>query len=113
MSDLLIWVYIIISLVIGMIFLYKGFILKKKNPNKNLWKIFVLLGSLFTFIIPGVIIFLYFYYREAYMITCYEQVAQEIGLASTSITVRKELFNKFLRENKIKQTIYNKIYKGD
>lgn len=113
MSDLIILVYFIISLVIGIVFLYKGFILKKKNPNKNLWKIFLLLGCLFTFFLPGLIIIFYFYYREAYVVMCYEQVAEEIGLASTSIAVRKELVNKFLKENKISQRIYNKIYKGD
>jgi len=113
MSGLLILIYIIILLVIGIVFLYKGFVLKKKNPDKKRWKIFLLLGCLFTFFLPGLIIIFYFYYRGAYVVICYEQVAEEIGLASTSIAVRKELFNKFLKKNKISQKIYNKIYNGD
>lgn len=113
MSDVLILIYIVISLFTGVLFFYKGFNLKNKSPNRNLWKLFLFLGCLFTFIIPAIIIFFYFYYRRTYTIMCYEMVAKEIGLASTSIAVRKDLFNKFLKDNKISQKIYNKIYKVD
>ena len=114
MSDLLILIYIIISILVGIPCLYKGFVLKKKTQEKNLWKLFLLLGSLFTLIVPGIIIFFYFYMKkEAMTIMCYKPLAKSIGIASTNIAIRKGLFNKFLKDNKINQRIYNKIYRGD
>ena len=109
MSDLLILIYILISLAIGMPCLYKGFVLKKKTPRSRTWKILLFLGALFTFVIPGIIILLYFYSRTA--VTCYIAVANSLGITSTGIVVRERLAKKFLKENKISSSVYEKIKK--
>lgn len=100
----LLFVFLIVPLGIGIYCLKKFSYYKKKEPNGLKWKIYLILGSILTFIIPGIIAFILV--SSLFWVTCYLPMLPN-SVSSVLLVSRKELLEKYRK--KIGNKIYGKI----
>jgi len=106
MLEILLIILIIISIIIGAIFLYKY---KKTKQKKFLW-----LGLVLSFVVPGILILILFWWIYTSAITCYAPVSDN-GYLSTIIGLplfikqRDRFVNKF--KNQVSKDVFDKISK--
>lgn len=98
---------LLIPFSIGLFLLKKFRYYRLKEPNGYKWKIYLILGSILTLIVPGVIAYFLLYY-VFFRPTCYMLPPQITSTTSSLLLIhRKELLEKYRK--KIGSKVYEKI----
>ena len=77
---------------------------RKKEPRGYKWKFYLIIGSILTFVIPGIIAYLTFF---AVTVTCYAPMIPPNVSSSLLLINRKKFLEKY--RNKIGNKAYEKI----
>lgn len=100
----LLFIVFIVPLGIGIYCLKKFSYYKKKEPKGIKWKIYLILGSILTFIIPGIIAFILV--SSLFWVTCYLPMPPN-SVSSVLLASRKKLLEKYRK--KIGSKVHEKI----
>jgi heme/copper-type cytochrome/quinol oxidase subunit 2 len=94
----------LIPFVIGIYCLKKFTYYRKKDPRGYKWKVYLVIGSILTFIIPGIVMYLSI---MAVTITCYAPMIPPNVSSSLLLMNRKKFLEKY--RDKIGNKVYEKI----
>lgn len=105
------WVFVWLSIIIGLVCFYLSYRYNKKSSKNGKWKLFFVLGCVFTLVVPLILYYLYKMFRTP-IVTCYMVGPGFSALISPGLLkMRKNLLEKHLKENKISNSVYEKIKK--
>lgn len=89
---------------IGIYCLKKFQYYRKKEPRSYKWKIYLIIGSILTFVIPGIIAYFTFW---SVTVTCYAPMIPPNISSSLLLMNRKKFLEKY--RDKIGNKVYEKI----
>jgi len=105
--------FVFLSAIFGIASFVLSYKFQKKEPKNNNWKIFLIIGSVLTFVVPLVLYYLYKTYKPVIPpdIMCYIIGPVSSIMSIQMLNTRKNLLEKHFKQNKIYSSVYEKIKK--
>lgn len=105
------WTILWLSVIVGIFCFIISYKFRKSKPNDKVWKISLILGGVFTFVLPLILYYIYKTYRSP-DIMCYMIGPLSSIMSVQMLNIRKDFLERHFKQNKISNSVYVKIKKS-